>query len=506
MKYSALFFLFASLIIACDNQKTSDDSTVKEGEKLAKMYCASCHKFPEPELLDKQTWKEHMLPRMGYFLGIYKDPSERMELIEKGEGGKEVEALGLFPKEAVISKEEWQAIRTYYLELSPDSLIIPEIKLAVYHNQFKVVIPAVKYSPPSSTLVKFSNNGHIYFGDALTGKLVELDDQFNEIKSGNVTEGAVWLEESEESLWLTVMGSFSPEDAQKGMVLSIPKDGAKQARIAADKLRRPVHTSYDDLNNDGLMDFVVCEFGKWTGRLSMFLNDGNGEFNQSTLINQTGAVKSYIKDFNGDGLQDVIALFGQGNESIYILYNLGEGKFKMDQVLQFSPSHGSCYFNLFDYNGDGFDDIIYCAGDNADFTPIMKPYHGIYIFENDGENNFKEVFFYQMNGAYAAIPSDFDQDGDLDIAAISFFPDFERSPENGFIYLEGQGGLNFKASTLIDPSLGRWIVMDAKDHDNDGDLDLILGSLAFEVVPENDLLNQWIEKGIPFIILENTHN
>ena len=33
-----------------------------------------------------------------------------------------------------------------------------------------------------------------------------------------------------------------------------------------------------------------------------------------------------------------------------------------------------------------------------------------------------------MHGAYNAIPRDFDKDGDLDIAAISFFPDFK---ENG---------------------------------------------------------------------------
>jgi hypothetical protein len=45
--------------------------------------------------------------------------------------------------------------------------------------------------------------------------------------------------------------------------------------------------------------------------------------------------------------------------------------------------------------------------------------------------------------------------------------------------------------------------MDAADADNDGDVDLVLGSLAFEVVPANGLLEQWTNDGIPFVVLKN---
>ena len=39
---------------------------------------------------------------------------------------------------------------------------------------------------------------------------------------------------------------------------------------------------------------------------------------------------------------------------------------------------------------------------------------------------------------------DFDEDGDLDVAAISFFPDFEKYPERSFIYFENhQGKMNY---------------------------------------------------------------
>lgn len=133
----------------------------------------------------------------------------------------------------------------------------------------------------------------------------------------------------------------------------------------------------------------------------------------------------------------------------------------------------------------------------------MKPFHGVYVFTNDGDNQFEQAFFYHLNGAYGAIPRDFDLDGDIDIAAISFFPDWKNSPEEGFVYLENQGDYNYSASTFPAVNKGRWIVMDAADYDQDGDEDLVLGSLAFEVIPKMGLVEQWVRDGIPYILLEN---
>jgi len=206
---------------------------------------------------------------------------------------------------------------------------------------------------------------------------------------------------------------------------------------------------------------------------------------------------------NNDGLPDVVALFGQGDEGIDIFFNKGKGAFSRERVIRFSPSNGSSYFNLHDLDMDGDLDIIYTAGDNADYEPLMKPFHGIYCFRNDGNNQFEQFFFYQLNGAYKAIPHDFDQDGDLDIAAISFFPDWENSPEESFVYLENQGELTFSASTFPEVNDGRWITMDAADYDKDGDMDLVLGSLAFEVVPKLGYVDRWVKNGIPFVILKN---
>lgn len=109
-----------------------------------------------------------------------------------------------------------------------------------------------------------------------------------------------------------------------------------------------------------------------------------------------------------------------------------------------------------------------------------------------------------MDGAYCALARDFDADGDMNIAAISFFPDFQLHPKSAFVYLENTGAADgFKACAFPQVNSGRRIVMEAGDVDLDGDLDLLLGSLAFEIVLSNPLLQQWIKNGIPFVALEN---
>lgn len=490
------------VITACNNsaQKTN------EGKQLAETYCGNCHQVPTPDLLDKKSWSQYMLPRMGVFLGIVEHDSLIKVLFEDGPGGDKAKQSGYFPKKPMLSTEEWTTLKAYFLDNAPEQPIAPKAKKITKDlSLFEVKIPDTKMSPPSATFVRFNTQDQsIYLGDANTQSLAVYSNDLKLIQAAKVKEGAVWVEEFKEEAFVTVMGSFSPTDVSSGFILSLPKIPNRPVFKLIDSLQRPVHSGYADLDGDGLMDVVTCEFAKWTGKLSWWKNLGNGKFENKILRNKPGAEKAYIKDLNGDHKPDIIALFGQGDEGIFIYYNEGNGKFREETALHFSPSNGSSFFKLYDFNKDGFDDIIYTAGDNADFKPILKHYHGVYVFLNDGKNHFKQEIFYQLNGAYAAMPADYDLDGDIDIAAISFFPDYKNHPEESFVYLENDGNNNFKASTIAEPTMGRWIVMDAADYDNDGDEDLILGSLAFEVIPANeDLVNKWVDNGIPFIVLEN---
>ena len=184
---------------------------------------------------------------------------------------------------------------------------------------------------------------------------------------------------------------------------------------------------------------MVCEFGNLTGALSWMENVGNNRFTRHVLRALPGAIKAYINDYNHDGAPDIWVLFAQGEEGIFLFTNRGNGNFETKEILRFPPSYGSSYFEFADFNKDGYPDIIYTCGDNADFSPILKPYHGVYIFLNDGTNQFQQKYFFPINGCYKAMARDFDGDGDLDIATISFFADYDHQPQESFVYLENKG-------------------------------------------------------------------
>ena len=501
---SAYISLIAIILFSSCRQETSTD----HGKDLAQQYCIGCHSFPEPDLLDKPSWGKYMLPRMGMFLGIIEHDSLKETIASNEAEMKNVQASGIFPAKPVLSREDWQAIKEFYLIYAPEELPQPEVKeIAKGLKHFRTLIPNYRLYPPSGTLVKFdTTNKAIFLGDANSKMLAVLSSNMDFLQGAKVGEGAVWMDEFEDEYLITVMGSFSPADYGSGYILSLPKTSAHKTYKVIDSLRRPVHSSYADLDEDGTMDIITCEFAKWTGKLAWHKNNGDGTYKKIILRNKPGAIKAYAKDINKDGHTDIVALFGQGDEGIFAYYNDGKGNFKEETILRLPPSYGSTFFNFFDFNNDGFEDIIYTAGDNADFPPILKHYHGIYIYLNDGENNFKEERFLQLNGAYGAIPADYDQDGDIDIAAISFFPDYQNQPEESFVYYQNDGVGNFTLSTIDNPTMGRWIVMDAGDYDGDGDKDIILGSLAFEVVPRNGLVEKWVKDGVAFIILENTIN
>ncbi|HWY36556.1 MAG TPA: VCBS repeat-containing protein, partial [Nitrosopumilaceae archaeon] len=204
----------------------------------------------------------------------------------------------------------------------------------------------------------------------------------------------------------------------------------------------------------------------------------SGKFQHHVIRPVPGAIKAYIQDYNHDGLPDLWVLFAQGDEGIFLFTNLGHGKFSEQKVLRFPPIYGSSYFELDDFNHDGYPDILYTCGDNADYSQVLKPYHGVYIFLNDGQNHFTQKYFFPINGCYKAIARDFDGDGDLDIAAISFFADYARQPEEGFVYLENKGNFEFQPFTLPEAKSGRWLTMDAADLDGDGKIDIVLGNFS----------------------------
>jgi len=501
--YKSLFFilsLFTLFFSQCNNGLPKNEIN---GKALAAQYCTNCHQLPLPSDLNKVLWKNHVLPKMGNFMGFYSSKIEREQLIERDKNGKYLISENIFPNHEIISIENWQAIQNYYINNAPESLKITPQNISVNDQLFKAIIPPNKFNIPSTTMVKFNSQGGLFIGDANTKQFLELNHNFSINTAAELDEAPVYLTFTNNYNYVTSMGSFSPTDAASGSIVQLPKKGSTGAKIVIDHLKRPVNTQYYDMNGDGLGDFVVCEFGKFEGSLSLYLAQKNGVFIKKILSPNPGATAIEIKDMNKDGLPDIVALFAQAKERISIFYNLGNDYFKEEIVVNFRPSFGSTSISLVDLDNDGDDDIVYTAGDNADFEMILRPYHGIYFLINDGNNKFVKEFFYPLNGVYKVVVHDFDNDGDLDMATICFFPDWLIKPFQNFVYYQNKGNFIFETSTHSIASKGRWICMDAADYDSDGDIDLVLGSLIMEVKPKIGIEQLWIEEKIPFIVLEN---
>src|SRR4051812_24281300 len=71
----ALLFGFCFTHRAHAQTDTSDAAL--RPRALAQKYCASCHVFPEPDLLDKKTWREQTLRRMKIRMGLSPEEFER---------------------------------------------------------------------------------------------------------------------------------------------------------------------------------------------------------------------------------------------------------------------------------------------------------------------------------------------------------------------------------------------------------------------------------------------
>jgi hypothetical protein len=266
-----------------------------------------------------------------------------------------------------------------------------------------------------------------------------------------------------------------------------------------------VQTVFADFNGDGKMDFATCMFGNLRGRFSWFENTGNDQYKEHILFDKTGPIHCEVHDFNHDGIPDIALLVAQETEALYLMLNDGKGNFGMSLVFQRHPAFGHNYFELADFNGDGEMDLLVVNGDNGEYSSPLKKYHGIRIYLNKGNGRFEESYFFPLNGAVKAMARDFDGDGDLDIAAISFFPDYEKTPRESFVYLENKGGMKFKPSTFAECIAGRWDSMDVGDLDGDGDLDIVLGSYIRGPTAVPEMLKQvWEKRGPSIMILKNT--
>jgi hypothetical protein len=463
--------------------------------RLAQTHCASCHAFPEPQLLGKSTWDKYVFPQMAFRMGV--DLNALASIAPEDLPF----VLPSLPVTPMVSKEEFESIRNYFLREAPDSLAPLQTFTAEPLLQFDIrpVRLAGSVGLPILTMIRTDTVNKSIWISNRRSDLLSFSFDGKRKDSIHLNSPASWmLFNNHQSPLVLAMGIMDPNDQPKGEVVRISGNAQQQL---IDSLKRPVYFEEADFNLDGLQDMVICAFGNYTGELIVMENTGKN-YVPHVISLLPGARNVIVKDFNGDRRPDILALFTQGDEQISLLTNAGNFNFRVSTILKFSPVMGSSYFDIADFNGDGLWDVLYTNGDNADYSIVLKPYHGVHIYLNDGVNQFKESWFHPMPGCSKAIAEDFDKDGDLDVAAISFFPDFHNNPERGFIYFANEAGKYVPQTTSI-AGAGRWLLMEALDIDGDRDRDLLLGALNFGDGIPRPLLQQWADTPVDMLVLQN---
>ncbi|MCX7874595.1 MAG: protein kinase [Melioribacteraceae bacterium] len=222
-----------------------------------------------------------------------------------------------------------------------------------------------------------------------------------------------------------------------------------------------------DFDNDGNLDIY---FSNYNNDDMIFKNNGVGKF--ENVFGDCGIKKlknhrAYgvtLTDFNNDNLIDVLITYKLAEKNQHIFLYLNKGNFKFEEktdknfYTNFAPSTYSSIEN--DFNNDGFTDII-----------VFNNESELKFLINDGNANFKDVadeiglskkFFHPEPSGGIMAAADVNNDGWLDIFIGSEL--YLNSPEFFFTEVSKSVGIDF----IGNPSFA--------DFDNDGDIDLFIGS------------------------------
>lgn len=518
MKSPLLFSLLfiAALFYQCKDtiERPAPAIQVSDGEALSKLYCASCHMYPEPSLLDKATWGNFVLVRMGAFMGIYRDGAQYVDRLppqwmEPGIGGQRVAGANIYPEEPLLDLSEWEKIVEFYMKNAPTVLSSPkrpEIKIGIPGFESKSFANNKDILPLVQAIAVDESNKEVYAAQYQGGGISKFDHKGNKLdQAKNESLVVHMLVDDNQFVALDMATRYASDNPIGALEISKSfedyKSNNKDATLS--NLMRPVHLSQGDLTGNGREDFVIAEYGNMLGALSWIENKSESQYERHELFVDDGTTKTEITDINGDGKNDIIALKANSDEGLDWYINKGNGKFDRKRKLRFPPTNGSTHFQLVDFNKDGKEDILYANGDNGDYTPLLKPYHGIHLYLNT-DDEYKEQFFLPLNGVYQSEAVDFDQDGDMDIAAVSFHPDFVKNPRESFVVYINDGANNFSPFTIPQHAHSRWMRFVTSDIDSDGDVDILLSAMNVKTpeIPQATAM-KWQAENKAIVLIEN---
>jgi hypothetical protein len=259
-------------------------------------------------------------------------------------------------------------------------------------------------------------------------------------------------------------------------------DIASQVGLADEEETRAV--AWGDYDSDGDLDLYVGFTSDPTTHNKLYENQNNGEYfrdvSDSQGMNRSGTTRqpSFI-DYDGDGDLDLFVAFRDQPNRLY--RNDLQAFVDVTDISGIGDSRRTVGAAWFDADGDG-DLDLFTANQNGDED-------GFYL--NLGNGSFEDVGAdlginqpgrTATQGSVGVAVGDYDNDGDLDLYVASYGPDLIWENQNdtlGFIKISSGEGFDGDHHS---------VAATFADYDNDGWLDLYVGTFISTIAEEPDYL------------------
>jgi VCBS repeat protein len=460
------------------------ESSTEATEAEARALCTTCHLFPPPDILPRQSWRDEVA-RMALIRSNLPQPAG-----PPGTSGRSVKL-----------PDDLDRVLRYYERLAPEKLPPPEAWPPINPLSFvkRGMNPASAPSDPAVSnvrLIDMHGDGKLdlvatdmRYGLVMIGQPYSSNAELNviaQLENPSHVSMVDFDHDGIKDFLVADLGQFLPADHSRGSVALLRGTASgRYLQFALDGWPRVADVEGADFNGDGTLDLAVAAFGwRKVGNLSVLENhtvdDSHPSFEPRLVDPRPGAIHAIPVDVNKDGRMDLVAVFAQQFEQVVAFVNNGTPQVSfMPKVIYTAPhpNWGSSGIEVVDLDGDGDLDVLLTHGDTFD-DAIIKPYHGVQWLENRGTFPFTEHTLADFPGVSRAESVDLDGDGDLDIVASAFIAmgaDVDEKTLPSLIWLEQTRRGEFVKHTL-EVGHARHATLDVGDFDHDGDADIVVGN------------------------------